>query len=60
MKRMYAIKTNIDNANHSIKASITLINKVRLNKFINPPEIINNIISSITAKKSGKNFFIVL
>ena len=56
MKQIYNAKATIDNANHSIKVNITLINKGRLNKFINPPEINNNIINNITAKKSGKNF----
>ena len=56
---MYIIKATIDSTTHSAKVSITLINKGRLNKPINPPEIINNTIKSITAKKSGKNFSIV-
>lgn len=59
MKRMYIARATIDNTNHSIKVSIILINKGRLNRFINSPEISNNTISSITAKKSGKNFSIV-
>ena len=57
---MYIARATTDNTNHNIKVSITLINKGRLNKSINPPEIINSIINNITAKKSGKNFFIVL
>lgn len=60
MKWIYNAKTIIDNTNHSTKVSIMLINKGRLNRFINPPEISNIIINNITAKKSGKNFFIVL
>lgn len=56
---MYATKTTIDSTNHSIKASIILINKERLSKFITSPAINNNIIRIITAIKSGKNLFIV-
>lgn len=57
---MYIARATTDSTNHSIKVSIILTNKGRLNRFINPPEISNNTISNITAKKSGKNFFIVL
>ncbi len=57
---MYIARATIDNTNHSIKVSIILINKGRLNKFINPPATTSNPISSTTATKSGKNFFIVL
>ena len=56
---MYIARATTDNTNHNIKVSIILINKGRLNKFINPPEISNNTISIITAIKSGKNLFIV-
>jgi hypothetical protein len=56
---MYIARAITDNTNHNIKVSIILINNGRLNKFINPPEISNNTISNITAKKSGKNLFIV-
>lgn len=56
---MYAIKTNTDNASHSTKASIILINKERLSKFITSPAINSNTIRIITATKSGKNLFIV-
>ena len=56
---MYAIKTNTDNASHSIKASIILINKERLSKFTISPAINSNTIRIITATKSGKNLFIV-
>ena len=59
MKRRYAIKTNTDNANHSTKASIILINKERLSRFITSPAINNNTIKIITATKSGKILFIV-